>query len=162
ISTSASPSAGGSTSGGGSFASGTSVTVSATANSCYRFVNWTEGSTVVSISSSYTFTVSGNRTLVANFAQITYSVTTSASPSAGGSTSGGGPFTSGSSVTLTATANTGYTFANWTEGATVVSTAQAYTFTANSSRTLVANFTAVSANYTIATSSSPAAGGTTS
>ena len=55
-------------SGGGTFAAGSSDTVSATANSGYNFVNWTDTSgNILSSSPSYTFTVSGNVTLVANF-----------------------------------------------------------------------------------------------
>ena len=67
ISVSASPSNGGTVSGSGSVISGSSHTVTATANSNYRFTNWTESGTVVSTNASYTFTVSGNRSLVANF-----------------------------------------------------------------------------------------------
>jgi len=67
ITTIASPSAGGTTSGGGTYSSGTSVTVSAAANYSYSFVNWTEGGTQVSTSANYTFTAASNRTLVANF-----------------------------------------------------------------------------------------------
>jgi hypothetical protein len=67
IATSASPSLGGSTGGGGTKVIGTNVTVIATPNSGYRFVNWTEGGGVVSTSASYAFTASVNRTPVANF-----------------------------------------------------------------------------------------------
>src|SRR5207248_7238747 len=67
ISTSSSPSGSGTTTGGGTVACNSSVTVAATPNSGYNFVNWTEGTTVVSTSASYTFTASANRTLVANF-----------------------------------------------------------------------------------------------
>ena len=42
--------------------------------------------------------------------------------------------------TVTATANTGYTFTNWTENGTVVSTEPSYTFTVDKARSLVANF----------------------
>ena len=143
ISTSSSPSAGGSTSGGGTYSSGQSCTVTASANSGYTFTNWTESGTQVSTNASYTFTVSGNRTLVANFTQnpINYTISTSSSPSAGGTTSGGGTYTSGSSCTVTASANSGYTFTNWTESGTQVSTNASYTFTVSGNRTLVANFT---------------------
>lgn len=63
----ASAGTGGTVSGGGSFVDGTNCTLTATANSGYEFVNWTEGGTEVSTSASYTFTVTGNRTLMANF-----------------------------------------------------------------------------------------------
>ncbi len=70
IDTSASPVAGGTVGGGGTVNDGDSVTVVATSNAGYNFVNWTEGLAIVSTSASYTFTASGNRTLVANFAPI--------------------------------------------------------------------------------------------
>jgi hypothetical protein len=47
----------------------------------------------------------------------------------GGTTSGGGTVNSGASVTVVATANAGYSFVNWTEGGTAVSTSASYTFT---------------------------------
>jgi hypothetical protein len=163
VAVSASPSAGGTVSGDGSFAAG-SRTVTATANSGYTFANWTESGTVVSSSASYSFTLSGNRTLVANFTAnpVNYTVAISASPSAGGTASGGGVFVAGSSVTVTATANSGYTFANWTESGTVVSSSASYSFTLSGNRYPVANFTANPVNYTVAISASPSAGGTAS
>jgi len=158
ISVSASPSAGGTVSGGGTFAAGSSRTVTASANSGYAFTNWTENGGVVSSSASYTFTLNSNRTLVANFAAVNYTISVSASPSAGGTVTGGGTFAAGSSRTVTASANSGYTFSNWTENGGVVSSSTSYTFTLNSNRSLVANFT--SPNYTISVSASPSAGGT--
>jgi PKD repeat protein len=58
----------------------------------------------------------------------------------GGTVTGGGIYDHGTQVTVRATANTGYTFVNWTEGGQVVSANQEYTFNAESDRTLVANF----------------------
>jgi hypothetical protein len=62
------PVAGGTTRGGGTFDSGSSVTVTATANAGYTFTNWTETGTAVSAQATYLFTASSNRTLVAHFA----------------------------------------------------------------------------------------------
>ena len=148
IAVSASPSAGGSVGGSGMYTSGSLRTVTATANSGYTFANWTEGGSVVSSSSSYTFTLSGSRTLVANFTAntVNYTIAVSASPSAGGSVGGSGTYASGSLRTVTATANSGYTFANWTEGGSVVSSSSSYTFTLSGSRTLVANFASTGSN----------------
>ena len=162
ITVSASPTAGGTVTGGGTFASGSSHTVTATANSGYTFANWTEGGSVVSTSASYTFTLTGNVTLVASFTAnpVDYTITVSASPTAGGTVTGGGTFASGSSHTVTATANSGYTFVNWTEGGSVVSTSASYTFTLTGNVTLVANFTANPVDYTITVSATPTAGGT--
>jgi hypothetical protein len=67
ITVSANPSMAGSVSGGGSYQQGQSCTVTATATSGYTFVRWTENGTQVSTNASYTFTVTSNRTLVANF-----------------------------------------------------------------------------------------------
>ncbi|MBI3843895.1 MAG: putative Ig domain-containing protein [Planctomycetes bacterium] len=144
IATSASPVAGGTTSGGGTVNSGDSVTVVASANAGYNFVNWTESGVIVSALASYNFIASANRDLVANFTRITYSITASALPVAGGTTSGGGTVNSGDSVTVIASANVGYNFVNWTEGGVVVSALVNYTFIASANRDLVANFTPIS------------------
>jgi hypothetical protein len=139
ISVSASP-AEGSVIGGGNFPFASSQTVTATPNAGYAFVNWTEGGSEVSTSASYTFTVSGARTLVANFDPLDYAIAVSASPPAGGSASGGGSFPFGTSLAVNATANTGYAFVNWTEGGSEVSSSASYSFSVTGPRTLVANF----------------------
>ena len=53
---------------------------------------------------------------IANFDQTT--VTVLAQPSNGGTVTGGGTFTIGSSRTITASANPGWTFFRWTDGNT--------------------------------------------
>jgi hypothetical protein len=143
IAVGASPSADGTVSGGGNFATGSSQTVTATPNGGFSFVNWTQNGSVVSTSASYTFTLTSNVTLVANFTTVPaplYLIAVSASPSADGTVSGGGQFLAGSSNTVTATANSGFNFVNWTASGSVVSTSASYTFTLNSNTTLVANF----------------------
>lgn len=69
IGVSASPAEGGSVIGGGDYSNNASVTVTATANSGYRFVAWTEDGKQVSTDASYTFQADGNRNLVAVFEQ---------------------------------------------------------------------------------------------
>jgi hypothetical protein len=164
INTSSSPSIGGSTSGGGSKVAGTSATVTASPNVGYSFGNWTENGIVVSSAASYTFTASGNRNLVANFvaAPCTYTIGGSVFPSGAGVVLGAGIFNCAATVTLTASAYAGYSFVNWTENGNVVSTSPVYTSILNGNRNLVANFSAAPVSYTITTSSSPAAGGSTS
>lgn len=143
VSTSSSPSGGGTTTGDGEYAVGSDVTVSAQANAGYTFVNWTDGGTEASANSTYQFKADVNRELIANFAVITYTIATSSSPAAGGNTSGGGTVNHDDSVTVVATANPGYNFANWTEAGVVVSGSASYSFTAGSDRDLVANFTPI-------------------
>jgi len=79
--------------------------------------------------------------LVSFITTYSYTVALSSNPLAGGTTSGSGAFNSGASVTVTAVANDGYTFTNWTESGTSVSTTASYTFTISGNRTLVANYT---------------------
>ena len=158
ISVSANPTNGGTVNGGGTYQQGQSCTVTATPATGYTFVRWTENGNQVSTNASYTFTVTGNRTLVAQFQQQTYTITASTYPILGGSVTGGGNFTYGQNCTVTATANNGYTFINWTENGNVVSTNANYTFTVTGNRTLVAQFQPQ--YYTIGTSANPANGGT--
>ena len=84
-----------------------------------------------------------------------YTVSVSASPAAGGTVGGGGSFAGGSSRTVTATANSGYRFVSWTENGSVVSSLTSYTFTLNTNRTFVANFTPTSATA-LSSNSNPA------
>lgn len=160
ISASANPSGSGSITGTGSYLSGDSCTLSATPSTGYTFVNWTEGASEISSASTFTFTVSGNRTFVANFTS-SYTISASPNPIGGGSISGAGTYTYGDSCTLTATSNTGYGFSNWTENGSVVSSNSSYTFTVSGNRTLVANYYTINP-YTISASANPAAGGTVS
>ncbi len=91
-----------------------------------------------------------------------YTVTVSASPSGGCTVAGGGTFVSDSSRTVTATANSGYRFANWTENGSVVSTSANYNFTVNGNSTLVANFSAQSSPIITSANSVAFASGQTS
>ena len=161
IITSASPASGGNVTGGGTFNYGQSCTVTATANTGYTFTNWTENGNVVSSNANYTFTVEGNRNLVANFTALTYTITVSANPSNSGTTSGGGTYTHGQSCTVIATSVDGYTFMNWTENGSVVSTDANYSFIVTSNRSLVANFEEQQPDtYNINVSPNPNIGGT--
>ena len=162
ISVSANPTNGGTVTGDGEYQQGQNCTITATPNTNYTFTNWTENGSVVSTNASYTFTVNGNRNLVANFTYVppTYTVSVSANPTNGGAVAGGGTYTQGTSCTVTATANTNYTFINWTESGNVVSTNASYTFTVNGNRNLVANFTYVPPTYTVSVSANPSDGGT--
>jgi uncharacterized repeat protein (TIGR02543 family) len=157
VSVSADPTSGGIVSGGGTFNHGQSCTVHATAATGYNFVNWTENGTQVSTDADYTFTVTNNRTLVAHFSTQSYTITATADPTAGGTVNGGGAYDYGQSCTLTATANPGYTFINWTKDGTQVSTNTNYTFTVTEAATYVAHFQIQS--YTVSVSADPTSGG---
>gem|GEM_PF-1691659 len=82
VSVSSSPMEGGTVNGGGTYSHGAQVSCQATANTGYRFVNWTEGGAVVSENSTYTFNITASRNLVANFIRV-YSVTFNVTDSEG-------------------------------------------------------------------------------
>ena len=67
VTVAAEPVEGGTVTGGGFFESGTTCTVTATANAGYAFANWTKNGMVASTNSEYTFQIAGDMTLVAHF-----------------------------------------------------------------------------------------------
>ena len=140
ITATANPTESGIISGAGGYNGGATCTLMATANEGYTFVNWTENGNMVSTNPTYSFTVTVDRNLVANFVQTFPVITAIANPTEGGTIMGAGTYESGVTCTLTATPNEGYTFVNWTENGDVVSTENPYTFTVTGSRDLVANF----------------------
>ena len=150
---------GGTAAGGGTFAEGDTCTVVATANAGYNFVNWTENGNQVSAEAEYSFAVTGNRSLMAHFTSQEYTITATAEPEEGGSVNGSGGYNNGDECTLTATANEGYEFLNWTkEDGTIVSTNPVYAFTVTETAAFVAHFQAII--YTISASAYPENGGT--
>ena len=60
----------GTVTGAGEYEEGAAVTLVATANEGYEFVNWTKGEEVVSTEATYTFTITENVALVANFQEV--------------------------------------------------------------------------------------------
>ena len=118
INTSSNPFAGGSTSGGGNYNPSASCTVCATANTGYTFTNWIENSSVVSTNTCYTFTVTGNRNLVANFTANTYTIIYDCNGGTGGSTtSSTHTYDVAKPLTNNGCTKTGYTFAGWATSA---------------------------------------------
>ena len=143
VTVTANPEEGGTVEGTGTYDYGATATVTATAMGDYTFINWTENGSIVSTSSTYSFTVTANRNLVANFSLPLY-ITVTANPAEGGTVSGAGLYDYGSSATITATANEGYVFSRWTLNGTVVSGLSTYTFTVTSEAEYVAEFMLVS------------------
>ena len=83
---------------------------------------------------------SGSGTIVESGTTTTYTITATANPTAGGTVSGTGTYTENTTCILTATANSGYTFTNWTLNGTEVSTSSSYSFTVTGDADYVANF----------------------
>jgi len=157
VAASVSPAGAGTAAGSGVYVYNQMAKLTATNNTGYTFVRWSEGGTGVSTQTIYTFNTVSNRTLLAEYAANTFLVTTSASPSIGGTVSGAGVYTYNQSITLVATPQTGYIFQKWTENSITVSSSASYSYTVSSTRDLVAVFQLVtsidteegSANITI-------------
>ena len=162
ITVSADPVEGGTVMGGGAFNYGENCTIMASAYNGYHFVNWTKDGVQVSTNENYTFTVTEAASYVAHFALNQYQITVSADPSNGGTATGGGTYTHGTQVNLTATANTGYHFVNWTKDGHQVSTNPTYSFTATESAEYIAHFEQDVVMHEVTTEANPAEGGTTS
>lgn len=100
---------GGTVTGGGEYDNGTTVTLTATPNTGYKFKQWSDGDT----SATRTVTVTGNATYTAEFEKVTVTISASADPSEGGSVTGTGSYQYGETFTLTAVPNDGYKFVRW-------------------------------------------------
>lgn len=127
-------------------AAGGSITLTATANNGYRFLNW-DGN-VNNTNPSYTISpVNEDKAVTANFMQ-TYAVTATATQGAAptitaNTTAHDGRYDAGSQVTVTAGAVDGYEFAYWTVNGTPDQQATSTEYVINSLAgdvTLVANY----------------------
>ena len=132
---------GGTVEGGGSYEKGTYIMVNAVPDNGYRFLYWEENGEQLYPDANVTFMVDRNRTLVAVFEPIPKPVyTIQVNSTQGGVVDGGGSYTEGESVTVTATSDAGYRFLRWEENGQQVSTEARYSFTAEANRTLAAIF----------------------
>jgi uncharacterized repeat protein (TIGR02543 family) len=146
----------GTVSGGGIHKIGSSVTLTATPNSGYKFAGWYHGTELLSTDTSYTFampTCVNDYVIEGRFVQDYFAVALSSQDTAQGSVSGSGSYQRGSSVTITATPASGYSFAGWYDGTTLVSSVNPYVFTMpESDLSYEARFTANSYKVSLASS----------
>jgi len=126
----------------------TTVKLTATPNLCYEFVNWTSGATIISTSNPLNVVLSGDTTLVANFAPITttFDLVVSSNNTSMGSITSTPPTTTGlncgTAVTLKAIPNSKYKFLGWSAdgGYSIIYTGSTYKFNIMSDRSLTAVF----------------------
>ena len=89
-----------------------SITITATPNKGYHFTQWSDGNT----ENPRTIVITQDTTFTAEFApNPTYNVTLSAD---NGTVSGAGTYSEGDTIIITATANKGYKFKEWSDGNT--------------------------------------------
>lgn len=162
-----SPAAGGSVTGGGTFAAGANVTISATAVSGRTFLNWTEAGVVVSSSASYSFAADGNKTLTANFSGPNtgpFMISTFANPGIYGNVGGAGSVNLGEIRDLDVSTADGPSFVGWTEDGETVDFPYvngSYQVTATADRHLTANFAYTYLTSYVYSVASPPSGGYT-
>ena len=140
VTTTVSPDNSGTILGAGIYNQGDVVVLTATPKTGYSFKNWTENGNEVSASATYYFFITSDRILVANFIANTYSVSVNIKPINSGTVTGAGDYNEGTIVTLKATPDDGYTFKDWTDKGTLLSTDTTYQFTINKNLILNANF----------------------
>ncbi|MCR3956377.1 MAG: S-layer homology domain-containing protein [Gudongella sp.] len=145
VSLSVAPAEAGTVIGEGSYREGTVVTLTAAANEGYEFVEWREGDTVITTSSSFSHTIkSESKTFTAYFQlaeETKYTLSLEADPVGSGTLTGSGSYEEGTEITITATANEGYEFVEWKDGANQITTSSTFTYTSTTeNKTLTAYF----------------------
>ena len=114
--------------------SGKNVNLYAYPDEGYEFSRWSDGG-----AQNHTIVVSyDNYSVTAYFVKKTttkYTLTLNCSPSNGGTVSGAGSYAAGTSVRISATANSGYRFVRWSDGYTYD-----HSVTMNMNRTITAYF----------------------
>ena len=131
----------GTVTGAGEYDYGTEVTLTATANSGYKFIRWSDNETSATRTVKVETDVNLTAIFVANNA-VEYKVTLTAE---NGTVEGGGTYYEGDIVTIKATANENYKFVKWSDG----NTDNPRTVTVNGNVTYTAQFEPVTYTITI-------------
>ena len=107
----------GTVTGTGTYIEGATATLTAAPDEGYKFVNWTKGGVEVSTEATYSFPVTENVELVANFEALAqYKINAHADHTTHGYVTGGGDYYEGKEVVLKATAKSAYYFTQWNDG----------------------------------------------
>lgn len=115
------------------FTQGTVITLTANKNFGYNFTRWVDGNgNLVSTANPYTFTITSNTTLVAEYTAVnTYTLTVNTAGAFGlgeytvspaGKAGAFSVYETGTNVTITAVENDIIKFSNWSNGSTALST----------------------------------------
>lgn len=125
----------------GTYEEGATATLTAEPTTGYQFVNWTVGEDTYT-ANPLEIVVNSNLTITANFKAISYTITANVNKEQYGNVTGGGAYDYNTTATLTATANDGYEFVNWSNG----STDNPLAYTVTKDETITANFRQVLAS----------------
>jgi preprotein translocase subunit YajC len=133
---------------------GSVVDLIAQADACYEFVNWSgDTGTIADVNdATTTITMNDNYSITANFAPLSYNLTTDSSTGGSVTTPGEGtfPYDCGTVVDLIAQADACYEFVNWTGDVGTVDdvNSPSTTITMNDDYSITANFDKISYNLT--------------
>jgi endo-1,4-beta-xylanase len=124
---------------GGVYVAGTTVTLTAVANSGWVFSSWS--GSLTGSQNPARIVMNSSKTVTANFVRSSYTLTVNINPSGAGSVTlnpSGGVYVAGTTVTLTAVANSGWVFSSWSGSLT--GSQNPATIVMDSSKTVTANF----------------------
>jgi hypothetical protein len=124
----------GAVSGSGIYSENTDITISATANDNYHFMQWSDGAT----DNPRTLQIVSDSLIMAIFAPDTFMINTIVNDDAMGTVDGGGRYAYNSTVILTANPAEHHNFDSWLDG----NTDNPRTITVTGNATYVANFVA--------------------
>jgi len=140
----------------GTYDEGGNVTLVATPATGYKFDYWERDAS--GTSDNIVVTMDSEKTIIAAFSKVEYTLETRLSPGSGGSIDPpGGNYESGATVTLTAIPATGYRFDHWGGDASGASTT--LNVAVDADKTVTAYFTKL---YTLSASCNPTEGGSVS
>ena len=148
--------------GEGTYADGTVVMLEAVADECYEFVNWTGADVADPYSPITTITMDEAKSITANFALLSYNLTTDSTD--GGAVTSPGEDTSaydcGTVVALVAAAEEGYYFVNWSGDVDTIANINAptTTITMMGDYSITANFELIPPGQFVLTTSSTTGG----
>lgn len=106
--------AGGIVTGGGSYASGSTVTLTATPNEGYEFVQWSDGNT----DEVRILTATADSLFTAEFKVLKFTITMQVTPEGAGAVGGAGTYNWNTLVELYVAVKQGYRFVKWSDGVT--------------------------------------------
>ncbi len=126
---------------------GTTVTFTATPDAHYELTGWTGAVSGTGLEKSLTVGAGMDEALTvgATFALEQFTINAASANLSMGSVTGGGTYSYGAAVTLTATANDGYRFVEWSDG----NTSNPRNFTASENLNLTATFGLESVDQTV-------------
>ena len=132
------PDATGSTTGGGNFYQGTLTTITATPETGYSFNGWVGEGVLNPTSQSTSVSMTQNRSIAATFSINSYDLNVSAGN--GGTASGSGSFSHGSTVAISASPDSGYSFNGWVGEGVLNPTSQSTSVSMTQNRSIAATF----------------------